>query len=213
MDCSPPGSSERGIFQARTLERLLRPASRIFPTPGWSLPLPPRLHWLAASLPLVPPRGDGSSGGESRWVLSGPCDPMDYFTGVGRCSLLQGIFPNWRWNPGLPHCKWTLYRLSPQGSPVVVVVVKWFMELSHHIRDFSYSISDFHIPHFLGKASEAYICMHLSLVISWLLNNSPKIWYQIYLLQTYAHSRSFNNPKKNFCICKSQSKRSFTALN
>ena len=38
-------------------------------------------------------------------------------TGVGCHALLQGIFPNQGWNPGLPHCRWILYCLSHQGSP------------------------------------------------------------------------------------------------
>ena len=36
-------------------------------------------------------------------------------TGVG--CLLQGIFPTQGSNPGLPHCRQTLYPLSHQGSP------------------------------------------------------------------------------------------------
>ena len=39
-------------------------------------------------------------------------------TGVGSCSLLQGIFPTQGLNPGLPHCRRILYQLSHQGSPV-----------------------------------------------------------------------------------------------
>ena len=38
-------------------------------------------------------------------------------TGVGCHFLLQGIFPTQGLNPGLPHCRQTLYRLSHQGSP------------------------------------------------------------------------------------------------
>ena len=37
-------------------------------------------------------------------------------TGVGSCSLLQGIFPTQGSNPGLPHCRQTLYHLSHQGD-------------------------------------------------------------------------------------------------
>ena len=37
-------------------------------------------------------------------------------TGVGSLSLLQGIFPTQRWNPGLPHCRKILYQLSHRGS-------------------------------------------------------------------------------------------------
>ena len=32
-------------------------------------------------------------------------------------ALLRGIFPTQGSNPGLPHCKKTLYHLSRQGSP------------------------------------------------------------------------------------------------
>ena len=38
-------------------------------------------------------------------------------TGVGNCSLLQGIFPTQGSNPGLLHCRQMLHCLSHQGSP------------------------------------------------------------------------------------------------
>ena len=38
-------------------------------------------------------------------------------TGVGRHFLLQGIFPTQGSNPGLPHGRQILHRLSHQGSP------------------------------------------------------------------------------------------------
>ena len=38
-------------------------------------------------------------------------------TGVGCYLLLQGIFLTQGSNPGLPHCRQTLYRLNHQGSP------------------------------------------------------------------------------------------------
>ena len=40
-------------------------------------------------------------------------------TGVGRYSILQGIFPTQGLNPGLPHCRWVLYQLSHQESPIL----------------------------------------------------------------------------------------------
>ena len=36
-------------------------------------------------------------------------------TGMGCHSLLQGLFPTQGSNPGLLHCRWTLYCLSRQG--------------------------------------------------------------------------------------------------
>ena len=42
-------------------------------------------------------------------------------TGVGNHSLLQGIFPTQGSNPGLQHCRWILYHLSHQGSPLMLL--------------------------------------------------------------------------------------------
>ena len=45
-----------------------------------------------------------------------PWDFPGNSTGVDCHFLLQGIFPNQGLNPGLPHCRPTLYHLSHQGS-------------------------------------------------------------------------------------------------
>ena len=58
------------------------------------------------------------------------CDPMDFMPPassiqwgfskariLGWVAMLQGIFPTQGWNPGLPHCRWTLYHLRYRGSP------------------------------------------------------------------------------------------------
>ena len=42
-------------------------------------------------------------------------------TGVDCHFLLQGIFPTEGLNPGLPHCRQTLYSLSHQGNPQIHV--------------------------------------------------------------------------------------------
>ena len=41
-------------------------------------------------------------------------------TGVGRLSLLQGIFLTQELNWGLLHCRWFLYLQSYKGSPSVL---------------------------------------------------------------------------------------------
>ena len=56
------------------------------------------------------------------------CDPMDCSpwnslgqnTGVSSLSILQGIFPTQRSNPGLSRCRQILYQLSHSGSPRVL---------------------------------------------------------------------------------------------
>ena len=52
------------------------------------------------------------------------CNPMGLWnsagqnSGVGSLSLLQGIFPTKELNQDLLHCRWILYQLSYQGSPL-----------------------------------------------------------------------------------------------
>ena len=47
--------------------------------------------------------------------LYSPSNPSGQNTGMGSCSLLQGIFPTQGSNPGFPHCRQILYQLSHQG--------------------------------------------------------------------------------------------------
>ena len=49
--------------------------------------------------------------------LYGPWNSPGQNIAVGSLSLLQGIFPTPGSRPGLPHCRQSLYQLSPQGSP------------------------------------------------------------------------------------------------
>jgi len=46
-----------------------------------------------------------------------PWDFLGKSIGVGCHFLIQGTFPTQGLNPGLPHCRQTLYCLSHQGSP------------------------------------------------------------------------------------------------
>ena len=52
--------------------------------------------------------------------LYSPWNSPGQNTGVGSLSLLQGIFSTQGSNPGLPHCRWILYRLSHKGSPRIL---------------------------------------------------------------------------------------------
>ena len=127
MDCSPPGSSVHGIFQARILESFAMPFSKGFsqPTDRTCVCLP---HWQVGSLQLAPPGKPSvqwESGSHS--VVSDSLQPHGLYspwnspgqnTGVGSLSLLQGIFPTQGSKPGLLHCRQILYQLSHKGSPV-----------------------------------------------------------------------------------------------
>ena len=48
--------------------------------------------------------------------LHSPWNSPGHNTGVGSCSLLQGIFPAQGSNPSLVHCGWILYQLSHRQS-------------------------------------------------------------------------------------------------
>ena len=73
--------------------------------------------------------GNYSDSSESRSVVSDSLWPHRLYspwnspgqnTGVGRLSLLQGIFPTQGSNPGLPHCRRILCWLSHKGSPRIL---------------------------------------------------------------------------------------------
>ena len=55
--------------------------------------------------------------------LYSPWNSPGHNTGVGSLSLLQGIFPTQGSNPGLPHCRQILYRLSHQENLIMKVKV------------------------------------------------------------------------------------------
>ena len=57
---------------------------------------------------------------QSNSLLYSTGDSPGQNTRVGRLSLLQGIFPTRRLNPGLPHCRQILYQLSHNGSPRIL---------------------------------------------------------------------------------------------
>ena len=91
MDCSPPGSSIHGIFQARGLEWGAIAFSSVVSDPL-------QFHELYLARLLCPWNSLGQN------------------TRVSSCSLLQGIFPTQGSKPHLPHCRWILYHLSHQGT-------------------------------------------------------------------------------------------------
>ena len=55
--------------------------------------------------------------------LHSPLNSPGQNTAVASLSLLQGIVPTHRSNPGLPHCRRILYQRSHQGSPRIPVWV------------------------------------------------------------------------------------------
>ena len=66
------------------------------------------------------------------------CNSPGQNTGVGSCSLLQGIFPTQGSNPGLSHCRRILYQLSHQGSPRILEwVVYAFSNESSQLRNWT----------------------------------------------------------------------------
>ena len=57
-------------------------------------------------------------------------------TGVGRLSLLQGIFPTQGLNPCFPHCRQILYQMSHKGSPKILEWVAYpFSRGSSRLRN------------------------------------------------------------------------------
>ena len=90
--CDPMDYTVHAIPQARILEWVALPFSR-----GSCKPRSPTLQVD----PLAP---------------EPPEKPKN--TGVGNLSLLQRVFPTQELNRGLLRCKWILYQLSYEGSPM-----------------------------------------------------------------------------------------------
>ena len=89
-------------------------------------------------------------------------DSPDKNTEVGCHSLLQGIFLAQGSNPGLPHCRQILHRLSHQGSPYVCIhiwyEVKWSeVKLLSHVWLFVtlWTVA-YQDPQFMGFSRQEY---------------------------------------------------------
>ena len=68
--------------------------------------------------------------------LYSPWNSLGQNAGVGSLSLLQGIFPTQGSNPGLLHCRQSLYQLSHQGNPRILEGVAYpFSSRSSWPRD------------------------------------------------------------------------------
>ena len=125
MDCSLPGSSVHGIFQARVREWVAISFSR---GSSWLRDWTQVSHIAGRRFTVWATR-ESSKESESCSVMSdsfrthglySPWNSPGHNTGAGSSSLLQGIFPTQGSNPGLPHCRQILYQLSPQGSPRIL---------------------------------------------------------------------------------------------
>ena len=106
-------------------------------------------------------------------------------TGVGSCSLLQGIFLSQGLNPGLPHCRQILYQLSHQGSPRLLEWVAY--------------------PFFSGSSwprnQTGVFCIVYGFFTSWATREALKSSLRIYNIWTpLSH-------EKNYCISLLMGKR------
>ena len=72
--------------------------------------------------------------------LYSPWNSPGQNTEVESLSLLQGIFPAQRSNPGLPHCRWILYQLSHRGSPRMGLGLLYLKQITN--KDLLYSTWD-----------------------------------------------------------------------
>ena len=68
--------------------------------------------------------------------LYSPSNSPGQNTGVGSCSLLQGIFTTQGSNPGLLHCRWIPYQLSHKGSTRILEWVSQSVQSLSRVRLF-----------------------------------------------------------------------------
>ena len=88
------------------------------------------LHFMVICVPdSLQPRG-----------LNSPWNSPGQNTGVGSCSLLQGIFPIQASNWGLLHCRGVLYQLSHKESPLKTQSY-WNMRETYNYKEPEFSPS------------------------------------------------------------------------
>ena len=117
MDRSPPGSSVHGILQVRVLEWVDISFSR-----GSSQPMDrTQVSWIAGrfftnwATSKAPQKVKVTQ--SCLTVCNSPWNSQGRNIRMGSLSLPQGIFPTHGSNPGLPHCRQSLYQLSCKGRP------------------------------------------------------------------------------------------------
>ena len=98
-----------GCFSSMFSHFLLTGDAVMEPVAQW-FPSPKPLEKLFSCVQLCDPMDCGLH------RLLHPWDFLGKITGVGCHFLLQGIFPTQGLDPGLLHCRQTLYCLSHQGS-------------------------------------------------------------------------------------------------
>ena len=133
----------------------------------WARPCPPEQDSVFATTSPSPKKAESESA--SRSVMSDslwphrlycPWNSPGHSTGVGRLSLLQGLFPTQRLNPGLPHCWQILYQLSHKGIPRIL---KW-------------------VPYPLSSGSSwprnqtGLSCIAGRFFTNWAIREAPKSW-------------------------------------
>ena len=117
MNCSLPGSSAHWIFSGKnTGVHCHFPPRGNLPNPG----INPCLLCLLFCLDIqsCPNLCDSMNFSPPGSSVHG--DSPGKNTGVDSHVLFQGIFPTQGSNPGLPHCRQTLYHLSHQGNPWIL---------------------------------------------------------------------------------------------
>ena len=136
IDCSLPGSSLHEILQARILEWA---AISFYRGSSW----PRDQTWVSCIAGrCFTGWATRETQSESDSVVSDCLRPHGLYspwnstgqnTGVGSCSLLQGVFPNQGLNPGLLHCRQILYQLSHKGRPFLRGLTVKFCKVIYEI--------------------------------------------------------------------------------
>ena len=146
MDCTVHG------IQVRILKWVAFPSPGDFPNPGIE---PRSLALQVDSLPAEPQRKVKN-------------------TGVGSLSFIQWIFLTQESNQGLLHCRWILYELSSQGSPVKV------KSLSHAWLFVTPWTAACPTPLAMGFSRQECWSFHILLLWMWELDHkegwAPKNW-------------------------------------
>ena len=111
--------------------------------------------------------------------LYSPWNSRGQNTGMRSLSLLQGIFPTQKLNPGLPHCRQILYQMSHNGNGTLPLLLK--------IRILTYDLENLSLLSLL----KTIVVIQMKLKI-----NTP-VTYHLLVIYHNKNSRHILHPKKS----------------
>ena len=165
---------------------------------AWKIPIDRGTWWVTVHDIWTEVKWSHSVVSDSLWPhgLYSPWNSPGQNTRVSSLSLLQGIFPTQRLNPGLPHCRQIFYQLSYKGRSLDYRVAKCLdMGSQRVMHDWATK------AHRVSKSCPVMVCISV-----YVLDRKSKLEHSFNNCMVYSgicllHFMQVMTPRYSFCIC------------